>query len=401
MATRIENAQLGIITDEMREIARRENVTPKFIKDFVAQGRIAILKNKARTKLKPVAVGNNLKTKISANIATGAEKTSLEDETDKLRVMQHAKIDCVIDLSYGPYIEETKEMLLSNSNVPVGVNPLLQIGYEIEQNGQDLLFLKDDMFSLIKKNCLEGFDFICLSCALTKGLIEEYEAQGRLFKIATKEAQIMLNWIKATNNENPFYEYFDELLEILKENDVTLLINSAFKSACIADSFDSIQISEYIVISKLVKRALEKGVQVMVDGIGHMPINKIEPIIKIIKESTFNVPLFISNVNACDCAVGHDNISASIAQTLCVNFGANMLNVITSIDYLQKSTPADITEGIISAKIARNCANLANNDSDAMKQNYKISYAKVNNDFKNVIKNSIDKTVFEGIDLEH
>lgn len=396
MTTRILKAQMGIITDEMREIAKYEGVAPKFIRDSVAQGQIVILKNKLNSK-KPIAIGNKLKTKISACISTNSDKNSLNEETDKFRIIQYANTDCIFDLSFGSYLQETKQMLLANSTIPIGISPMLQIGYEIKQNGEDLYFSKDEMFSLIKKDCKDGIDIICLNCALIKSLIEEYENQKRLSKITTKEAQFLYDWIKSTNNENPFYEYFDELLEILKENDVTLLINSTFKTGTTSDSFDSLQISEYAIISRLLKKANEKGVQAVLDGIGYTPINKIEPLVTMIKEMTNNAPLFISKAISCDCAIGYDNISASIANSLCARYGANMINAVSNIDAIKSPSPSELKEGIISAKIAANSADLANGNSDIIKQNYKVSYAKQNESLRNIIKNSIDKSAFDGL----
>lgn len=401
MTTRILKAQMGIITDEMREIAKHECVTPKFIRDSIAQGQIVILKNKLNSKTKPIAIGKKLKTKISACISANSDKNSLNEETDKFRIIQYANTDCVFDLSYGSYIQEAKQILLTNSTIPIGTSPMLQVGYEFKQNNEDKHFSKDEIFSLIKKDCMEGVDIICLNCALTKSLVKEYESQKRLSEITTKEAQFLYDWINITNCENPFYEYFDELLEILKENDVTLLINTAFKTGTTSDSFDSLQISEYATISKLIKKANEKGVQAIVDGIGYTPINKIEPLITMIKEMTNNVPIFISKANSCDCAIGYDNISASIANSLCAQYGANMINAVANVDTLKSPSPSELKEAIISAKIAANSADLANGNSDIIKQNYKVSYAKQNKSLKNIIKNSIDKSAFEGINSKH
>ena len=401
MTTRITKAQLGIITDEMREIAKSENISLKHVKEMLAQGRIAIIKNTSKKSLKPMTIGEGVRTKVCASIASNFNKTSFDEETDKLRVVQLAGADCIMDLSYGSYIEETRQMLLMNSEVPVGSSPMLKIQYEMNQNGEELAFCKDDMFSIIRHQCLDGIDFICLNCAMTKELTIKFEKQKRLSKITSRAAQFLFDWMKKTGNENPFYEYFDELLTILKEKDVTLFIDCAFKTGSTNDSFDSLQIAEYTVCANLIQRAIEAGVQVVVDGIGHTPINKIKPLIDLIKESTSYVPLFISSAFTCDCAIGYDNISSSIASAICCTNGANMLNATANVDYLEVSSAAQLREGVISAKIAANSGDLANNNTEIIKQNYKISYARTNENWRNQIRNSIDKSVFEGIDFKN
>ncbi|MBQ8635579.1 phosphomethylpyrimidine synthase ThiC [bacterium] len=401
MTTRIEKAQLGITTDEMREIAKHEGVSVKLIKEMLAQGRIAIIKNISKKSLKPLAIGNGLKTKVCASIASNFNKTSFEEETDKLRVVQLAGADCILDLSYGSYIEETRHMLLSNAEVPVGSSPMLKIQYEMNQNGEELVFSKDDMFSIVKSHCLDGVDFICLNCSLTKDMITKFEKQKRLSKITSRAAQFLYDWIKKTGQENPFYEYFDELLAILKEKDITLFLDSAFKTGSTNDSFDATQISEYTTTATLAQRAIESGVQVVADGIGHIPINKIKPMVDLIKESTQNIPLFISSALTCDCAIGYDNITSSIASAICCANGANLLSATASVDYLEVSTAAHLREGVISAKIAANSGDLANNNTEAIKQNYKISYARANENWRNQIRNSIDKSVFEGVEVKN
>ena len=402
MTTRILKAQVGNITEEMKKIAKKEGISSKLLKDLISQGRVVILKNAKKKELEPIAIGEGLKTKISAQIATHYSKESFEDALDKMRVAQLAGADCILDLSIGSFIEQTRHNFITNSKVPIGTSPMLQIGYEAMQDEDGIGKLsKNDFLNIIKKHCSDGVDFVCLNCSLTRVLVEQYKNQNRVSKITSRAAQMLFDWIELTELENPYYQNFDELLDILKENDVTLFLASAFKSGSIADSFDSLQISEYAILSSLIKKAHQKGIQVVSDGIGHISMDKIPSAIKLIKETTLNIPLFISNATSCDCAIGYDNVSTSIASSICAQKGANMISSTTSVDYLYLSNVAQIREGIISAKIAAHSADIANGLADAIKQDYKISFARTNANWKNIIKNSIDKTVFDGLNLKN
>ena len=337
-----------------------------------------------------------LKTKVCATIATNETEESFEECADRLRVIQYAQADCVLDMSVGSYIEETKCALVATSQIPIGSLPMLQIGYEAMQNQDGIAVLsKNDFLSIVKTHCADGVDFICLHCGMTRELVNQFKKQNRLSNITSRAAQMLYDWVSTTELENPYYQHFDEILEILKEYDVTLVLASAFKTGSLEDSFDSLQVQEYAIHSMLARKALESGVQVMSEGFGHVQIDKIPTLTKLIKEATFNIPLFVSSSMACDCAVGYDNITSSIASTVAVLNGANMINSTCADDFLNKASIAQVREGIISAKIAAHCGDVANGNSEAIKQNYKISFARANLNWKNIVKNSIDKSVYE------
>ncbi|MBQ4646352.1 MAG: phosphomethylpyrimidine synthase ThiC [Candidatus Gastranaerophilales bacterium] len=402
MSTRVLKAQDEKITDEMVEVAKSEGICEKFLKDSIAKGHIVILKNKIRKDIPPVAIGNGLRTKVCASICVNSCENSLSCELDKLRVAQEAGVDCVFDISASSYIKEARQALLLNSKVPLGTNPFLELGYNALADEFGLINISTKaMLDVVENHCKEGVDFVSLNCGLTKSLVMQFLAQGRLSKITSQGAQILFDWIEKTELENPYYRYFDELLEILKKYDVTLHLASAFKTGSISDSFDSLQIAEYAIIGELARRANKAGVQVMSDGFGHVSINKIPSLVNLIKEITLKVPLFVSSAFACDCAVGHDNISSSIANSIAATNGANLLNVVSGVDYLKPSSSAQLREGVISSKISAHCADIANNNSDIIKQNYKLSFARTNENWNNIVKNSIDKTVFDGIKVNN
>lgn len=400
MTTRILNARDGVISDEVIQLAKTEGITPKSLSDLIACGQVVVIGNKNRNII-PVVVGNNLKTKICVSLLVDDKDGSLACEADKLRVAQVAGANCIFDVSCGVNIADVRKMLLSNSNIPVGLNPFNQIVSNITLGNFDTVDISEEEFlHSVEQSCTEGFDFISLNCSLTKEMINQSNKQQRLHGVVGASAKMMYEWVEKTGMENPFYKYYDEVLTILKKHDVVLHLACAFKSSNLSDAFDSLQIAEYTIIADLVRRANDAGVQVMTDGIGHVPINKISSLVSLIKEITLKVPLFVTSSFACDCAIGNDSIVQSISNSIAVEHGANMLNIHSGADYINLSSPSFIKEGIIAAKIAAHCGEVANGSSDAIKQNYKISFARKNSDKKNIIKNNIDKTVFEGLNFE-
>lgn len=400
MTTQMQDAKSGIITDEMKLCAKQENVSPEFIRNGIANGRIVILKNNKRVDTNPVAIGENLRVKINANINTSDKKTSLDVELDKLRVIKQAGADILMDFSSNNLINETRHAILSSSKMPVGTMPVIQAGIEVLNKTNDITTLsKEDILNSIETHCSDGADFICLHCALTKTLLYQYEKQNRLSPLSSHAAIMLASWMKANNKENPLYEYFDEILEIVKPYDVTILLQSAFKSSSTSDASDGIEVAETITLGELVKKARQKDVQIMVEGIEQAPLNKIPMMVQNIKELTNHAPLYISGAVACDSAVGYDNITSAIGSALAASNGADVIKATTSVDRIGFSHPAHIKEGIMSAKIAAHCADLARGNQEAQQQDYKISYARANHDWSKQIENSLDKTIFEGKNL--
>ena len=216
MTTQMQDAKSGIITDEMRFCAKQENISAEIIRNSVANGRIVILKNNKRTDTVPVAVGENLKVKINANINTPNKNTSLDIELDKVRVIKHAGADILMDFSSNNLIDETRQAILSISKIPVGTMPIIQAGVEILDKSNNIADLtKEDIFNTIELHCSDGADFICLHCAITKTLLKQFENQKRLSLLSSHGAIMLASWMKATQEENPLYEYFDEILNSL------------------------------------------------------------------------------------------------------------------------------------------------------------------------------------------
>lgn len=398
MTTQMLEAKMGKITPEMQQVAKEENVSPELIRDGVKSGRIVILKNPIRPNSNPIAIGENLKVKINANINTTGKRSNTESELDKVRVIAQAGADVIMDLSTNKLIDETRKAVLATSNLPVGTVPMIQAGVEaLNQYGDISAMDKDLIFSLVERHCMDGADFVCLHCALTKNILAQLERQKRLSRIVSHGATMLACWMKSTNQENPLYQHFSELLSILKRYNVVLLLGSALKSGSTSDASDGVEVAEAIIIGELVKKAREANVQVMVEGLEQVSLNKIPFMVQNIKELTDFAPLYTSGAIACDSAVGYDNITSAIGSALAAYQGADMLKATTSVDRIGFSHPAHIREGIMSAKIAAHCADLARGNVDAMKNNYKISFARMNENWQKQLENSLDKAVFDGM----
>lgn len=400
MITRMQQAKLGKISDEIKKIALEEGVDENLIVDGVAKGQIVILGNNKRKNIKPVAMGDCLRVKVSANINATNKKTSLSSELDKVRIVQQAGADMALDFCANGINDEIRQAILAGFDMPIGTIPTVQAGLQILNEFNNIeMMTKEDIFNTIKMHCEEGVDFIMVHCGLTKSILDKMQHQKRFSKFTSHAANMLACWMKATGKENPLFEYFDELLEIVKLYDVTLLLGGAFKSASTLDASDSIEVAELIVLSDLIRKARMNDVQVMIEGLGQVSLNKIPMMVQNINELTDFTPLYVIGANACDCAVGYDNITTAIGGALAAYQGADVLSAITSVERIGFAHSAQIREGVLSARIAAHCADLARGNKKIVRQNNKISFARKNSDWKKQIENSIDKSVFEGMNL--
>ena len=254
MSTQIIEAQAGNITEEMSFIAQKEEVSEEFIRQKVADGRIVILKNNQRKNSIPVAVGEGMSVKINANIGTSNERSTLEQELDKVRVIEQTGADVLMDLSTGKDIDEVRRKIIASTTLPIGTVPMYQAGKEALDEHHNIAKLsKDKLFADIEKQCRDGVDFITVHCGVTKFVIDQLERQGRVTGIVSRGGAMLACWIKATGMENPLYAYYDELLDIARTYDVTLSLGDGLRPGCGADAGDRAQVAETIVLGELVK----------------------------------------------------------------------------------------------------------------------------------------------------
>jgi phosphomethylpyrimidine synthase len=404
--TQIEQAKNGKISPEMENIAKIEGVPPEFIREKVLNGRIVILKNNTRKNVVDTGVGEGLKIKINANIGTSKESSSIDEELEKVKIIESTGAETLMDLSTGKNIDATREKIIQASKLPIGTVPMYQAGKEALDEKKDIATLSaEKIFSDIEKHCKSGVDFITVHCGVTKFVVEQVENEmklgtnsGRLTGIVSRGGSMLACWIKATGNENPLYEYYDRLLEIARTYDVTLSLGDGLRPGCGADAGDTAQVAETIVLGELVKRARAAGVQAMVEGPGHVPLHKIQSIIETIKMLTDYAPLYVLGPLVTDIAPGYDHITSAIGGALAGSFGADFLCYVTPKEHLGLPDVKDVREGIIASKIAAHSADIARGRADSIEQDKQMSIARKNLDWTNQKKYAIDKCVFNNID---
>lgn len=399
MTTQIIEAKKGNITEEMKYIALKEGVTPEFVREKVAQGRVVILKNNRRENVIPTAVGEGMTVKINANIGTSMERSNVEQELEKVRIIEATGADVLMDLSTGSDIDGTRKQIIAATKLPIGTVPMYQAGKEAIDEFKDISKLsKEKLFSDIRKQCEDGIDFITVHCGVTKFVVEQLEKQGRIMDIVSRGGAMLAAWIKATGKENPLYEYYDELLEIAREYDCTLSLGDGLRPGCIADAGDRAQVAETIVLGELVKRARDFGVQAMVEGPGHVPLNKIPAMIETAKVLTDYAPLYVLGPLVTDIAPGYDHITSAIGGTLAAYHGADFLCYVTPAEHIGLPDARQVREGIIASKIAAHAADLARGNKHAYQMDLDMAVARKNLDWNAQRAAAIDKCTLEDID---
>ena len=398
--TQIISAREGIITEEMKYVAEYEGVEPEFVRKGIEDGSIVILKNNQRKDSIPVGVGAGLSVKINANIGTSNERSGLEEELKKVKIIEETGADVLMDLSTGKGIDDVRAQIIASTRLPIGTVPMYQAGKEALDEFKNITKLsKEKLFSDIEKQCKDGVDFITVHCGVTKFVIDQLEKQKRETGIVSRGGAMLACWIKATGRENPLYEYYDELLDIVKKYDVVLSLGDGLRPGCGADAGDRAQVAETIVLGELVKRAKEKGVQAMVEGPGHVPLNLIPSMIQTIKQLTDNAPLYVLGPLVTDIAPGYDHITSAIGGTLAALHGADFLCYVTPAEHLGLPTPEQVREGIIASKIAAHAADVARGNKKAIEMDKKMSIARKDLDWEGQRALALDPESFNGMDF--
>lgn len=376
--TQILAARAGKITEEMEIVAAQENVDVELIRQGVAEGTIVIPKNKNRNRSKLCGIGKGLDIKVNALIGTSSDRDQMEMEARKLKIAEEAGCHSFMDLSTGGDIDGMRKQTLSLASVAVGSVPLYQAGVEaIQKKGSIVAMTPDDLFETIEKQAADGLDFMAIHSALNFEVLNALQKTGRVTDIVSRGGSFMTGWMLHNQKENPLYEQFDRLLAIMKEYDVVLSVGDAIRPGSTADSLDEPQLKGLMVAGQLVKRALEAGVQVMVEGPGHVPLNHIEATMLLQKRLCHNVPYYILGFLATDVAPGYDHITAAIGGAYAGMCGADFLCYLTPAEHLGLPTEEDVRTGVIAARIAAHAANIARRRKNAWNRDLEMAKARV------------------------
>ncbi|NLJ28505.1 MAG: B12 lower ligand biosynthesis ThiC-like protein BzaB [Deltaproteobacteria bacterium] len=389
--TQVLAARAGRITPEMEMVAHRENVDIEFIQAGVASGSIVIPKNIRRKAFTCCGIGQGLRVKVNTLIGTSSDRDDIRMEARKLAVAQDAGADAVMDLSTGGDIDGVRRQTLAQATVAVGSVPIYQCAIEaIEKRGSVVAMTADDMFAAIERQAAEGVDFMAIHSALNFEVIERLKTTGRVTDVVSRGGAFLTGWMLHNDKENPLYEQFDRLLEILKRYDVTLSLGDAIRPGATADSLDGAQLQGMIIGGELVARAHAAGVQVMVEGPGHVPMHHVRATMLLQKRLCNGAPYFVLGTLATDIAPGYDHITSAIGGAIAGAAGADFICNVTPAEHLGLPTEQDVRDGIIAARIAAHAADLARGNRQALSKDLQMARARVALNLDRQIGLSID-----------
>ena len=359
LVTQIDFARAGQITPQMKEVAEREHRDPEYIRERVADGRIAIPANIVHIKkgMRAFGVGEGLSTKVNVNLGISGDKADAAEEWKKVKIAEDYGADAIMDLSNSGKTRQFRQQLIDETPLMVGTVPMYDaIGY---MEKPLVKLTKDDLFEVVRAHAEDGVDFMTIHCGINKSVTKTFKETGRLMNIVSRGGSLLFGWMEVTGNENPFYEFYDELLEICHEYDVTISLGDSCRPGCLYDSNDATETAEMIELGKLCKRAWAAGVQVMVDGPGHMALDEIAANMKLQKRLCHNAPFYVLGPLVTDIGVGYDHITAAIGGAISASSGADFLCYVTPAEHLCLPNAQDVLDGLMATKIAAHAADIA------------------------------------------
>lgn len=386
--TQMDAAKQGIITKQMEIVAQKEHLEPEVIRQRVAQGTVVIPANINHTSLSPEGIGQGLRTKINVNLGISGDSVDYEREMEKVRLSLKFGAEAIMDLSNYGKTNKFRGELIEMSPAMIGTVPMYDaIGY-LEK---DLLEISaQDFLRVVEAHAEQGVDFVTIHAGITKRVIESFKREKRTMNIVSRGGSLLFAWMEMTGNENPFYEYFDDVCEILAKYDVTISLGDAMRPGCLEDASDGGQISELIELGQLTKRAWEHNVQVMIEGPGHMAMNEIAANMVMEKRICHNAPFYVLGPLVTDIFPGYDHITSAIGGAIAAANGADFLCYVTPAEHLRLPDVDDVKEGIIASKIAAHAADIAKGVPGATDIDNKMARARHKVDWDEMFKYAVD-----------
>lgn len=385
--TQMEAAKHGFVTDEMKIVAEKEGVSTDYLLEKIAIGEIIIPRNKNHNSISPEGIGTGLKTKINVNLGISKDINDMELEIKKVDMALSLGTEAIMDLSNYGKTQEFRKKLIEKSTAMIGTVPMYDAVGFLDKG---LSFIKPEEFLDVVRNHAEnGVDFVTIHAGINRQNAEIYLRNRRVNEIVSRGGSLLFGWMKMNDRENPFYEYYDELLEICREYDVTLSLGDSLRPGGITDATDPGQISELITLGELTKRAWEKDVQVMIEGPGHVPIGDIEMNVKLEKKLCHNAPFYVLGPLVTDVAPGYDHITSAIGGAIAAAHGADFLCYVTPAEHLRLPDVDDVKEGIIAAKIAAHAGDI-NKIKSARKWDLEMSKRRQKLDWEGMFELALD-----------
>ncbi len=401
-STQMEAARKGIVTAQLAQVAREEGMPEQELLQLVASGRAAVPANIRHKSLHPSGIGKGLRTKINVNLGISGDCADYRAEMEKVRLAEKFGAEAIMDLSNYGKTRDFRRMLIETSPAMIGTVPVYDaIGY-LEKDLKEIT--AQDFLKVVRFHAEEGVDFMTIHAGLNRRAVDIFLRERRQMNIVSRGGSLLFAWMKMTGNENPFYEHYDELLEILREYDVTVSLGDALRPGSIADATDASQIAELTEIGSLARRAWERDVQVLVEGPGHMAMDEIAANMKLEKRLCHGAPFYVLGPLVTDIAPGYDHITSAIGGAIAAANGADFLCYVTPAEHLRLPDLGDVKEGIIASKIAAHAADIAKGVKGARDADFRISEARRKLDWEDIFRNSLDgekaKTYFESVPPE-
>ncbi|WP_296114872.1 phosphomethylpyrimidine synthase ThiC [uncultured Anaerococcus sp.] len=385
--TQMEAAKHGFVTEEMKIVAEKENVSHEFLLEKIAKGEIVIPKNKNHDSISPEGIGTGLKTKINVNLGISKDLNDLDLEMKKVDMALDMGAESIMDLSNYGKTQEFRKKLIEKSTAMIGTVPMYDAVGFLDKG---LSYIKAEEFLDVVRNHAEnGVDFVTIHCGINRANAEIFMRNRRVNEIVSRGGSLLFGWMHMNNSENPFYEYYDELLEILREYDVTLSLGDSLRPGGIHDATDPSQIAELITLGELTKRAWEKDVQVIIEGPGHVPIDDIEMNVKLEKKLCHNAPFYVLGPLVTDIAPGYDHITSAIGGAVAASHGADFLCYVTPAEHLRLPDLDDVREGIVATKLAAHAGDIAKL-KDARKVDLEMSKRRQKLDWEGMFELALD-----------
>lgn len=389
--TQLEIARTGKVSPEMEKAAAAENVSTEKIRELIASGRAVIPKNKGHQFAHVLAIGEGLRTKVNANIGTSGPCTGIDSEIEKLEAAVAAGTDSVMDLSTGSDLEDVRGMVLDRSPVMVGAVPVYLEATRLRLEGQPLSKMdSDELFRSIETQCAQGLDYITVHCGVTREVVRRLNHYERLMPSVSRGGSILMRWMEENKKENPLYEDFEVLLDIAHKYDVTLSLGDGFRPGTVVDATDGPQVEELIVLGELARRARSRGVQVIIEGPGHVPLNQVVANVIMEKQLCDGAPFYLLGPLTTDIAPGYDHITAAIGGAIAASAGADFLCYVTPSEHLCIPDADDVRAGVIAARIAGHSADIAKGLPAAIERDRRMSVYRRDLNWNGMLSQAID-----------
>jgi phosphomethylpyrimidine synthase len=391
MMTQLEQARKGMITKEMKQVADIEGIDSELLCACIAEGTVVIPANKNHTHLLPKGIGKSLTIKVNANIGTSRDHVDRDEELKKLHTAVEAGADTIMDLSTGGDVVAIRQAIFKETRTPFGTVPIYEAAVDAVADKGGIIHMTPDMlFGVVDMQAQQGVDFMTIHCGVTRIALDRLKNQGRVTNIVSRGGAFLATWMLYHDRENPFYEAYDRLLDIALKYDVTLSLGDGLRPGCLADATDRAQVQELLVLGELTQRAWDAGVQVMIEGPGHVPLDQVEANILLEKKLCRGAPFYVLGPLVTDIAAGYDHIACAIGGALAGKAGADFLCYVTPSEHLKLPSPEDVREGVIAARIAAHAADIARGHKGAIEQDRQMAKARNRLDWDAQMRLAID-----------